>query len=156
MPETSQPGLGHAAVQGLIDEAVSGLNIPQPATSSPPGVSDSGSQGATVNQYAKADHTHASKVRKERRTGVNTATFTWTYPTAFTNGAVPIVQAIVEDPANSASDSYNVQVVGTPTATSCQFRIIRYSTGLLALLTGALSLNSTPGNINLHCLALEP
>lgn len=129
--------------------------IPQPATTMPPGVADSGALG-TDTRYALANHTHASKARKQRVTGITTATYTWTYPTPFTAGVTPIVQAIAEDPANSAVDLYNVQVIGVPTATSCQFRISRLTSGLFALLLGAIGFNVTPGNINLHCIALEP
>jgi hypothetical protein len=128
---------------------------PQPATAAPPGVSDSSATGDNM-QYALANHTHASKARKQRVTGVNAATYTWTFPTPFTTGAIPICNAIVEDPANTATDSYNVQVTGVPNNMQVTFRIIRQSSGLLSLLLGALSLNPTPGNINLHCLALEP
>jgi hypothetical protein len=150
MAEVSSPGLDQAAVVALIAAAV-----PQPGSAMPPGVADTGATGTAV-PYARADHTHASKVRKQRVTGVNAATYTWVYPTPFAAGVAPIVQAIAEDPSNAAGDSYNVQAVGQPTATQAQFRIIRTSTGLLSLLTGALSINTTPGNINLHLLALEP
>lgn len=150
MAEVSGSGLDAVAVQALIDQSV-----PKPASAMPPGVSDSGSTGNAV-PYARADHTHASKVRKERRTGIASATFTWTYPAPFAAGVVPIVTAVVEDPANSASDTYNVQVVGLPSATGCVFRITRLTSGLFGLLTGALGFNATPGNINLHCIALEP
>jgi hypothetical protein len=129
--------------------------MPQPASSAPPGVNDTGAVG-TPGVYSPHGHTHAGKARKSRVTGVTTATYAWTYPTAFGAGVVPIVNAIVEDPANVASDSYNVEVVGVPTNTGCTFRIIRQSAGLLALLTGALSLNPAPGTVNLHLTAFEP
>lgn len=145
-----------SSVATAISTKADASAMPQPAASAPPSVADSSNLGNTMQNYALANHTHASKVRKERRTGVATATFAWTYPSPFTAGAIPIISAIVEDPSNSSSDSYNVQVVGTPTATGCQLRIIRSSTGLLSLLTGALSLNPTPGNVNLHLIALEP
>lgn len=143
--------------QSLLDD-VAALKVAMPvmATAVPPGVSDAGTAGAATNQFAGAGHTHASKTRKQRVTGVTTATYAWTYPTAFAVGVVPIVNGLVEDPANVASDSYNIQIVGVPTNTSCAFRIIRQTTGLLALLTGALSLNPTPGSVNLHLEAFEP
>lgn len=150
MADIVAPGLDQTAVQSLINSSV-----PKPAVTMPPGVSDSGAIG-TDQRYALANHTHASKARKQRVTGVNTATYTWVYPTAFPAGTVPICNAIAEDPANSALELYNVQIVGVPTATQCTFRISRLTTGLFALLTGALGFNNTPGNINLHCLALEP
>lgn len=127
----------------------------QPATSMPPGVSDSGSIG-TIQRYALENHTHASKARKQITTmGTASSTFTWTYPTPFANGVVPIVSAIVQVAAGN-QDLFNVQVQGVPTNTQCTFQINRVSAGLLALLLGALSLNPTPVASTLHMIALEP
>ena len=129
--------------------------IPTPATTMPPGVSDSGAVGS-ASPYARADHTHASKARKQIVTMPSAGmTFAWTYPTAFASGVVPIVSAIVQVP-NGNTDLYNVQVMGAPTNIGCVFQINRVSTGLLALLTGALSINPTPIAATLHMLALEP
>jgi hypothetical protein len=150
MAEVSSPGLDQSAVTAIVNSL-----MPQPASATPPGVADNGTAGLGAT-YARGDHTHASKARKQRVTSVNAATFVWTYPTPFAAGVVPICNGIAEDPANSASDCYNVQVAGTPTNTQVSFRIIRQSSGLLGLLLGALSINPTPGSINLHCLALEP
>lgn len=130
-------------------------DVPLPATSMPPGVADTGALGTDI-RYALANHTHASKARKQRVTGINTVTYVWTYPTPFPSGVIPICNAIVEDPADSATDSYNVQISGVPTNTQCTFRIKRQSSGLLSLLLGAISFNPTAGNVNLHCIALEP
>lgn len=129
--------------------------MPTAASSVPPAVGDAGALGSAV-AFARGDHTHASKVRKQRVTGINAATYAWTYPVAFAAGVVPIVQAIAEDPSNSASDCYNIQVVGAPTATQTLFRIIRQTSGLFGLLLGAIGFNSTPGTINLNLIALEP
>lgn len=129
--------------------------IPAPATSMPPGVSDSGSKGS-IPRYALEDHTHASKARKQRVTMSSAATtYTWTYPTPFGNNVVPIVSGIVQVP-NGNTDLFNVQVMGTPTNTECVFQINRVSAGLLALLVGALSINTTPIAATLHLIALEP
>lgn len=130
--------------------------MPTPATSAPPPVSDTGAPGATTLIYAKSDHTHASKARKQIRTqGSAASTYTWVYPTPFDAGVVPIVTAIVQVP-NGTTDLFNVQVMGTPTNTQCVFQINRVSGGLLALLVGALSLNPTPVISTLHMIALEP
>lgn len=149
MPDTTvsyPPGVSASQVQSLI---------PQPATAMPPGVSDSGSVG-TSQKYALENHTHASKARKQIVTMPSAAsTYTWTYPTAFGAGVVPIVQGIVQVP-NGNTDLFNVQVLGTPTNTSCQFQINRVSAGLLGLLLGALSINPTPIAATLHMIALEP
>jgi len=150
MPE----GLFNPGVTQASMDAVAAA-IPQPATASPPGVADSGTPG-NASPYARADHTHASKARKQITTmGSAATTFAWTYPTAFPVGVVPIVSAIVQVPAGN-TDLFNVQVMGAPTNTGCVFQINRVSSGLLALLTGALSVNPTPIAATLHMLALEP
>lgn len=129
--------------------------VPEPATSMPPGVSDTGSKG-TVERYALENHTHASKARKQIVTMSSAATtYTWTYPAPFAAGTVPIVSAIVQVAAGN-QDLFNVQVMGQPTNTQCTFQINRASAGLLALLLGALSVNPTPVAATLHMLALEP
>lgn len=132
------------------------LNIPQPATTMPPGVADSGARGSSTDQFARADHTHASKARKQIVTMASAAsTYKWTYPTPFAAGVVPIVSGIVQVAAGN-QDLFNVQILGVPTNTDCTFQINRVSAGLLALLLGALSLNSTPVAATLHMIALEP
>lgn len=145
-----------ASLQGVAARTTSLENsMPTAASSAPPAVGDAGALGSAA-AFARGDHTHASKVRKQRVTGVNTATYPWTYPSPFSNGVVPIVQAVAEDPANSTVDSYNIQVVGAPTATQAVIRIVRQTSGLFGLLLGAIGFNSTPGNVTLHLLALEP
>ena len=150
MPEgLYNPGVTQTAMDALA------ATIPQPATSNPPGVADSSALGS-ASPYARADHTHASKARKQIITmGSAAMTYAWTYPTAFPVGVVPIVNALVQVPAGN-TDLYNVQVMGAPTNTGCVFQINRVSAGLLALLTGALSINPTPIAATLHMLALEP
>lgn len=131
------------------------LGIPQPATTMPPGVSDVGSIG-TDSKYALANHTHASKARKQIVTmGSAASTYTWVYPTAFGNGVVPICSAIVQVSAGN-QDLFNVQISGVPTNSQCTFQINRVSSGLLSLLLGALALNPTPVAATLHMIALEP
>lgn len=131
-------------------------DMPTPATSAPPSVADSSAKGTDESVYALANHTHASKARKQIRTqGAAASTYTWVYPVPFANGVVPVVTAIVQVP-NGTTDLFNVQVMGAPTNTQCVFQINRVSAGLLALLLGALSLNSTPVVSTLHMIALEP
>jgi hypothetical protein len=149
MAEISGGGMDTATVQALIAAAV-----PQPANTPPPSVSDSGALG-TSPKFALADHTHASKARKAITAPVSTSTYTWTYPTAFATGVVPIISCIAQTGTGN-TDLYNVQIMGAPTNTSCVFQINRVSAGLLSLLLGALSINPTPGSITLHMLALEP
>lgn len=129
--------------------------IPQAASTMPPGVSDSGAVGS-ASPYARSDHTHASKARKQIvLMGSAATTYTWVYPTAFGVGVTPVCNAIVQVP-NGNSDLFNVQIMGAPSNTQVTFQINRVSSGLLALLTGALSLNPSPVAATLHMIALEP
>jgi len=130
--------------------------IPVPGTTAPPAVADNSAEGAVSLRYAREDHTHASKARKQIKTqGSAAATYTWVYPVPFASGVIPVVSAIVQVAAGT-TDLFNVQVMGAPTNTQCTFQINRVSAGLLALLLGALSLNSTPVINTLHMTALEP
>lgn len=140
----------------MSDSVISGLaGMPQPATGAPPAVEDSGAIGS-LPRYAREDHTHASKARKQIVTmPVAATTYVWTFPAAFAQNVVPICNAIVQVP-NGNADLFNVQIMGAPSNTQVTFQISRVSSGLLALLTGALSLNPSPVAATLHMLALEP
>lgn len=143
------PGITQATVNTLIAAAV-----PSPATSAPPGVTDASAQG-NILRYAMENHTHASKARKARQ-AVSTSTYTWTFPTAFSAGVVPVCNAIAET-APGSTELINVQIDGPPTNTQCTFRITRYQQSVASLLgLTVLSLNSTPASITLAMLALEP
>ncbi len=131
-----------------------GLTIPRPATIMPPGVDDLGNVGTDLT-YSLANHTHASKARKTIVSIGAVSTYTWTYPVAFPAGVVPICNGIAQIAAGT-TDLFNVQLVGVPSNTKCTFQINRVSTGLLAALGGALSVNPTAVPITLHLLALEP
>lgn len=134
----------------------SGLtDAPLPATAPPPGVSDSGALGSDM-KYALANHTHASKVRKIRVQSAADGTITWTYSTPFTNGVTPIVLAVAEV-ATGVTDVVNVQVIDTPTATSCKLLVNRTNRSVAALLgLTVLSVPSQPGVTWVHAVALEP
>ncbi len=144
-----------SALNSAIASKADTSAIPLPATTMPPGVADSGATG-TSQRYALENHTHASKARKQIVTmGSAASTYTWTYPTAFGAGVVPVVSAIVQVAAGN-QDLFNVQIVGTPTNTQCTFQINRVSAGLISLVLGALSINPTPVAATLHMIALEP
>lgn len=163
MADISGSGLSMADVSALMDQRLAAAlapyaqasSVPLPSTMMPPGVADLGMIGSN-NRYALADHTHASKARKQIITMPSAATtYAWSYPTAFGAGVVPIVSAIVQVTTGN-TDLFNVQVMGAPTNTGCVFQINRVSAGLLSLLAGALSINPTPIAATLHMIALEP
>lgn len=128
--------------------------VPMPATAAPPAVSDTGTKGNSPLTFAMGDHTHASKARKQIAVSTS-ATYAWTYPSAFGSGVTPIVNGIAQV-TSGTTDLFNVQIMGVPTNTGCVFQISRVSAGLFGLITGALGINPTPATINLHMLALEP
>jgi hypothetical protein len=146
--------MGQRASVGLSAAQVG--PIPAPATSPPPGVTDAGSVGTTVGQYAMADHTHASKARKAIVPVSAATAYTWTYPTPFGAGIVPICNGIAQTAAG-VTDLINVQIQGTPTNTQCTFAITRYQQSVVALL--GLTILATPGvgfTGSLHLIAFEP
>lgn len=130
--------------------------IPQPSTSAPPGVTDSGNKGTEVTLFALADHTHASKARKARMQSNADGTLTWVYSTPFPNGVVPRVAAVAEVAAG-VTDVVNVQVVDTPTNTQCTLLVNRAQRSVAALLgLTVLSTPAQPGVTWVHAVALEP
>jgi hypothetical protein len=129
--------------------------IPTPATTPPPAVEVASVKGSDTTQYATANHTHASKTRRMISAIPAASTYTWTYPTPFAPGVVPMINGIAQVGVGN-TDLYNIQVMGTPTNTSCVFQINRVSAGLLGILLGALSINPTPAAITLHMWAVEP
>jgi hypothetical protein len=133
-----------------------GLNIPQPAQNPPPGVSDTGTVGNTL-RYAMENHTHASKARKQIMPVSATGLFTWTFPTPFGTGVVPVCNSIAICPSGT-TDLINVQQEGDATNTTVTFRVTRYQQSAVSLIgLTILSVNSAlPANIKLSLLALEP
>lgn len=135
-----------------------GVAFPPPvaANVAPPSVNDASAVGI-ASPYARADHTHASKVRKwATPLQSNVVTYTWVYPTPFGAGIVPICSGIAQT-AVGVTDLVNIQIEGTPTNTQCVFRVTRYAQSFLSLLgLNVLTFNSAPIPITIHMVALEP
>lgn len=130
--------------------------MPQPASSAPPSVADTSDPGSIQQRYALENHTHASKVRKARVQSAADGTITWTYSTPFDVGVVPRVVAVAEV-ASGVTDVVNVQVIGTPTNTSCQLLVNRTIRSFVSLLSlTILSVPTQPGVTWVHAVALEP
>ncbi len=128
---------------------------PLPAENMPPSVSDTGAVG-TIPRYALENHTHASKSRKARMQSGADGTITWTFNPPFEAGTVPRVIAVAEV-ASGVTDVINVQVVDTPTNTSCKLLVNRTNRSTVALLgLTILSLPAQPGATWVHAVALEP
>lgn len=131
-------------------------DVPQPATTMPPGVADNGALGNSA-KYALENHTHASRARKEIKSVSTSGLFTWTFPTAFGVGSVPICNAMAICPSGT-TDVVNVQQEGDATNTQVTFRVTRYQQSVASLLgLTILSVNAgIPANTKLALLALEP
>lgn len=129
--------------------------MPIASTATPAGIADAGAVGTVPSKFSIEGHVHPSKLRKER-VACSAATLTWIYPTPFDAGVVPIVNGIAETTVG-VTDLYNIQIDGTPTNTSCKFRITRYQQSVVALIgLTILSFNSSPGSIYIHAEAFQP
>lgn len=151
MGEVTSVGISSAEATALINSL-----MPQPAAAVPPGVTDSGATGLGVT-FARGDHTHASKARKDIKPIAATGLFTWTYPNPFAQGVVPICNGIAKCPSGTTA-LVNVQLEGDPTNTQCVFRVTVYQQSVATLIgLTVLSLTSSvPANTSLHLSALEP
>lgn len=129
--------------------------IPLPADFSPPSVADASVTGADTLMFALADHTHASKVRRERVQCLADGTLLWTFSSPFGAGVVPRCFAVAEV-ANTITDVVNVQVIDTPTNSQCKFLVNRTVRSVVALLgLTILSVPTAPGVIWVHVCAIE-
>lgn len=129
---------------------------PQPAQAAPPGVADASAMGTMTQQYALANHTHASKARKIIATTAADGTYTWDYEAPFDAGITPIVVGVAVT-AVGVTDVINLQVEGTPTNTQAKIRVNRTQRSAVALLgLTILSVPSSPGATVVHLIALAP
>lgn len=137
------------ATTGQVAVKADKAELPQPATIMPPAVADASVQGGGV-KYAREDHTHASSLQARRvqitlnAQGVGS----WTYPTAYASGIVPVIHVDAETPSGSAYTNLSSPVEGTATNTSVQIRVIRLTqnvtlgSSLAALLSAVVNLFS--------------
>lgn len=88
------------------------------------------------------------------------ADFTWTYPTAFPAGTVPIIAGLAVGPTTGAQANtlFNVQLVGDPTNTSCKIRVNNVPASTISLLglTTITLFQQAPSGIKVHLLAYLP
>ncbi len=144
-----------SGLQSELSQKADISQVPLPATSMPPAVSDSGAVGSGV-RYALENHTHASKARKARLQSSADGTVTWVFSPPFAAGTVPRIAAVAEVPSGT-TDVVNVQVIGTPTNSQCQLLVNRTNRSAVALLgLTILSVPSQPGATWIHAVALEP
>lgn len=129
--------------------------LPQPADTAPPSVRD-GSETGTGMSWARADHTHASKVRTARATTAADGTYTWTFAPPFASGIVPRVfcQAVT---TAGTTDVVSPQTDGNPTNTSAKVKVNRTQRTVVSLLgLTILSVPTTIGATVIDLVAVEP
>lgn len=128
--------------------------LPTAATTSPPGVTDSGALGSAATVYARADHTHASKARKGRVLVPVAGFIDVTFTTPF--GSSPPICAVTAETTVGDTNVVNAQIDGTPTMTGMRVRITRTAITAVSLL--GLNILSVPSQVATwtHYVCLEP
>jgi hypothetical protein len=138
---------------------VPGLTVPPPSPGdiTPPAISSDGAVGLQSTAYARADHTHPSKLRRAKIVTAADGTVTWTFSPPFDVGVVPCVLAIAET-ATGVTDVVNVQLEGVPTNTQAVLRVNRTQRSVVALI--GLTVLSVPagsvGATTIHAAAFAP
>jgi len=125
-----------------VGDVYTGL-IPTAGTTTPPVIQESGVIGADM-QYARADHTHASNLRRGRQQCATDGSLTWVFDPPFAPGVVPRINALAETGVG-VTDVVNIQVEGTPTNTQAVLRVTRTSRSVVALI--GLTILSIPGSV---------
>lgn len=110
-----------------------------------------GSGQLIVTGLTAADVSGLSVIQKSRAQTNGTGDYTWSYPNAYGSGIVPIISVV---PEGGSSVPLNVQIVGTPTNTSCTFKVLSLpSTSVLSIVVlGA----PTGTQAYLHMTAIAP
>jgi hypothetical protein len=115
---------------------------------------------ASVSAYLQAHPPAAGKDAEAPRRAVLTyagTDYTWTYPSSFATGVVPIIEALAVAPAASTA-LFNVQLVGDPTNVSCKLRVNSIPAASVSLL-GLINLNlfqQAASGVKLHVTARAP
>lgn len=150
--QASIPSISGLATTSALSAVAA--TVPPPADGAPPAVSDASAKGS-ITKYAMENHTHASKLRKIRDVTAADGSYTWTYATPFDVGVVPIILGVAETTVGN-TDIINLQVEGTPTATSCKVRVTRTNRSVVALIgLTVLSLPASPGATPIHLVAIS-
>lgn len=149
------PVLTNVPTKTEMQSAINSITatIPTPATTVPPGVTDTGSQGTMTTIYALANHTHASKARKGRVLVPTTNTLDVVFSPVFSG--TPICAVTAETTKND-NNVVNAQMDGTPTATGMTIRITRTAITNAALINLTVLSVATPLATYAHYVCLEP
>ena len=117
---------------------------------------DKGDKGDTGNPGSPGAPGASAVTRAARVTTNASGTYTWTYPTAFASGVVPVISALPEGPNPVNGVEVNIQLVGTPTNTQCTIQVMRTSAITVSLLGLTILQVATSVATNVHLFAVEP
>lgn len=105
-----------------------------------------GDKGATGDKGPTGSPPYASTLQC-----ANDGTLTVTFPTGRFN-APPIVEANAVNPGDNYT--YNVELIGNPTATTATLRVRRFPMGAITVLIGQVTISEAPGKaITVHVSA---
>lgn len=119
---------------------------------------DKGDKGDTGNTGPQRPAGQDTEMPSRAVLSYTGSDFTWIYPTLFSSGIVPIIEAVVLSAGVLSTALYNVQIVGTPTNTSCVFRVNTIPSASVSL-TGLLTLTllqQAPNGVKIHATARTP
>ena len=116
---------------------------------------DKGDKGDTGNPGSPGAPGTPAVVRAARATTNAAGAYTWTYPTPFAAGVVPVISVVAVGPNPAGTNVVNAQLVGQPTNTSCTIQVTRTSITVVSLL--GLSILSVPASVatDIHLFAVE-
>ncbi len=95
-------------------------------------------------------------MQAQRVATASTGLYTWTYPTPFANGVVPIIECCAEGPDPQGGVTVNAQLEGVPTNTSCKIRVTRTASTVVALIGLTILSVSTSVATVVHLTARAP
>lgn len=103
---------------------------------------------STLSALGSTTSVLASSSLKRIRVQTDTSgTYTWTFPTAFASGTVPVIMATPEDATAGASTDVRITSISNTSVT--------VQTSRITTVLGLLSLNATP-QIYVHLTAIAP
>lgn len=128
-------------------------------TSTAANLSISAATTSAAGSMSAADKTKLNTIAEEQRTIVTVAggagRVTWTYPSAYGSGIVPVIQAQAVKPTG-ATVSYNCAIYGDPTNTSCTIEVNTVNPTIIGILGSILVAQPAPNGTKVHIIAKSP
>lgn len=113
--------------------------MPQPANAAPPAVQIDSQEGA-ASRYARADHTHESRLQARRIQVTPDANgrYIYEFPKPYAIGVVPIVNVTAETAVGASSRNDASVVHGSTTNTQTTILITKLNTTVVATILGGV------------------